>query len=79
MSQTPEEIQADIERQREQLGATVDELSAKLDVKSKAQAKLAEVKDKATTDQGQPRPELIAGATGAVLLVALAVWWRKRS
>jgi TRAP-type C4-dicarboxylate transport system permease small subunit len=37
VSQTPEEIEADIERQREQLAHTVDVLGTKLDEK-KAQA-----------------------------------------
>ncbi len=77
-SQTPEEIQAEIEQQREQLAGTLDALSAKLDVKSQAQAKVAEVKDRATDDQGRPRNELlVAGAVAVVLVVAL-VWWRKR-
>lgn len=37
MSQTPQEIEAEIERQREQLAQTVDALGTKLDEK-KAQA-----------------------------------------
>ena len=48
-NQSPEEIQAEIEQQREQLAGTLDALSAKLDVKSQAQAKVAEV--------GSPTPE----------------------
>ena len=40
---TPEEIQADIERQREQLAQTVDDLGHKLDVKAQARAKVAMV------------------------------------
>ncbi len=43
-SRTPEEIQADIEVQREQLADTVDALSAKLDVKSQAKAKVDDAK-----------------------------------
>ena len=58
-NQTPEEIQAEIEEQREQLAGTLDALSAKLDVKTQAQAKVAEVKDRATTDEGRPRTELL--------------------
>ena len=81
-SQTPEEIQAEIEQKREQLAGTLDALSAKLDVKTQAQAKVAEVKgqvkDRATTDTGRPRTEvLLVGAAVLVATVAL-VWWRKR-
>ena len=38
---TPEEIEADIAAQRAQLAGTVDDLAAKLDVKSQAQQKVA--------------------------------------
>jgi len=41
---TPEEIQADIEKQREHLAETVDQLGHKLDVKAQTQAKVADVK-----------------------------------
>jgi cobalamin biosynthesis Mg chelatase CobN len=81
-SQSPEEIQAEIEQQREQLAGTLDALSAKLDVKSQTQAKVAEVradvKERTTDDSGRPRPELVVlGATVVVVAVAL-VWWRRR-
>ena len=61
-SRTPEEIQADIELQREHLAGTIDALAAKLDVKSQAKKKAAEVKDRATDDSGRPRPELVGAA-----------------
>jgi hypothetical protein len=77
-NQSPEEIQADIEQQREQLAGTLDALSAKLDVKAQAQAKVAEVKDKATTPSGRPRTEvLVFGATVIVVAVALVMWRRR--
>lgn len=80
-SQSPEEIQAEIEQQREQLAGTLDALSAKLDVKSQAQAKVADVKadvrERTTDASGRPRPEvLVFGATVVVVAVAL-VWWRR--
>jgi hypothetical protein len=75
---TPEEIQADIERQREQLAVTVDQLSHKLDVKAQTKAKVADVRDRATTDDGKPRPEVLGAVAGALLAVGLLVWWRSR-
>jgi len=78
MSQTPQQIEAEIEAQRARLGATVDALAAKLDVKSRASAKAADLKDRATTDTGRPRPDLLAVAAVALgLLVALSVWRRR--
>jgi hypothetical protein len=78
-SQTPEQIQADIEAQREQLADTVDQLTAKLDVKSQAQARVADVKDRATTADGKPRPEVLAAAGSLVAMAIVLVWWRHRS
>ena len=66
-NRTPEQTEAEIEEQRAQLAATVDQLSAKLDVKARM-----------TTDSGKPRPEVLAAA-GSLLAMAVAlVWWRRR-
>ena len=43
----PDEIRADIEQSREELGDTVEALAAKTDVKAQAQAKVEDVKDQA--------------------------------
>ena len=88
-NQTPEEIQADIERQRASLADTVDQLGHKLDVKSQAkskvedvksqaQAKAAEVKELSTTDDGKPRPEVLGAAAAVVVGVGLLIWLRRR-
>lgn len=76
---SPGEIEADIERQRDELASTVDALQAKLDVKTRAQHKAAEVRDRVTTADGRPRPELIgaAAALGAAV-VGLVVLRRRR-
>lgn len=61
-------IEAEIEQTREQLGATVDELSHRLDVKGRASDKAAEIKtqvhDKAV-DVSHSVHSCAAGATGA--------------
>ena len=77
-NQSPEEIEREIEVQREQLAGTIDALSAKLDVKSQAQAKVAGVKERATTADGRPRPELLALSAGLVVVLVAVVWWRRR-
>ncbi len=89
MSKTPEEIQADIERQREQLARTVDQLGHKLDVKAQtkskvddvrvqAMAKVDEVKDRSTTEDGKPRPEALGVAVAVLTGLALVMWLRRR-
>ena len=76
---TPDQIEADIERQREELATTVNQLQAKLDVKTRAQQGVADLKDRATTASGRPRPDLTAAAVAAlVVVVGLAVWRRRR-
>jgi uncharacterized protein DUF3618 len=72
------QLQAEIEAQRERLADTVDQLTHKLDVKTQAKERVAVVKDRATTDTGKPRPELVAAAVGVVLVGAVLVWWRRR-
>jgi hypothetical protein len=72
------QLQAEIEAQRERLADTVDQLTHKLDVKTQAKERVAVVKDRATTDSGTPRPELVAAAVGVVVVAAVLVWWRRR-
>jgi nucleotide-binding universal stress UspA family protein len=75
---TPQEIQAEIEAQRQQLASTVDDLAARLDVKSQAQQKVASLKDSATTEDGKPRPEVVAAAASLLAMALVLVWWRGR-
>jgi MYXO-CTERM domain-containing protein len=75
---TPEDIQADIERQREHLAQTVDQLGHKLDVKTQAKEKVADVRNRATTDDGKPRPEVLGVAAAVVIGLGLLIWLRRR-
>ncbi|CAM3840037.1 DUF3618 domain-containing protein [Nocardioides zeicaulis] len=75
---TPEELEAEIALQREQLAATVDQLTDKLDVKAQAQHKVADLKDAATTDDGAPRPEVLAAAASLLAMAVVLVVWRIR-
>ena len=67
--QRPDQIEADVERQREQLAATVTQLHARLNVKTRARRKI---------DELMGRPEVAAAAVlGLVALIALVVWRRR--
>ena len=75
---TPEQLEAEIVQQREQLADTVDQLTAKLDVKSRAQDKVSALKDSATTDSGRPRPEVLGAAGSLVAMAVVLLLWRRR-
>jgi len=34
--------------------------------------------DRATTDDGKPRPDLLAGAAAALVGLVTLMWWRRR-
>ena len=74
--QTPEEIEAEIELKREQLAGTIDALSAKLDVKSQAQAKVADVK--ADVREKATDPNLVAAGAALIAMTITALLLRSR-
>jgi hypothetical protein len=57
---TAPDIQQEIERTQDHLGETVDELAARADVKARARAKAAIIKDKAAEMSGQLRQSQLA-------------------
>ena len=73
---TPEEIERDIARTREQLGDTAEALAAKADVKAHAQEKVAEVKQQARARATSPAA--IAAGAAVVLVVAVIIARRRR-
>jgi len=79
-----DEIEADIARTREELADTVDELAARLDVKTRAQDRVRQTKDQAAArvrelnDRAGPEGRLVGALTAAVLVFAALVTWRRR-
>jgi hypothetical protein len=78
-ARTPEQLENEIEAQRAQLAGTVDELAARLDVKARAQDKVASLRDSATTDTGKPRTEVLAAAGSLVAMGLVLLLWRRRA
>jgi ElaB/YqjD/DUF883 family membrane-anchored ribosome-binding protein len=80
-----DDIEADIEATRQQLGETVEALSAKLDVKQQAKDKVDETKQRvaytaqtaqhAVTDNPQ---KAVPVAAAVVALLLLVIVWRRR-
>jgi hypothetical protein len=58
----PQQLEQEIERTREQLGETVEQLPAKADVKSRARAKAAEVSGRVKTKASQAQQQAAAQA-----------------
>jgi Protein of unknown function (DUF3618) len=84
-------IESDIERTREDLAQTVDQLAAKLDVKTRIRNRITDarndatrqlriMRNRATDDEGRPTPTAMALGGGLVATVAAALamtWWRR--
>ena len=66
--QTPEEIRAEIERTRRELGDTVDALSHKANVKEQARLKKDEVQERVSSN---PAPVIAIIGGGLALLLLL--------
>jgi ElaB/YqjD/DUF883 family membrane-anchored ribosome-binding protein len=73
-------LKADVEATRAQLGRTVDELSARLDVPARARERAARAKDTAVETYRESPPAIIGAAVTLVgLVIGLVVWRRKRA
>lgn len=66
---TVSEVQHDIEQTRDDLAHTVDQLAAKLDVKSRVRERIGET----------PTSWAVGAAAGASLLMVLVLWRRHRT
>lgn len=76
----PAQIQAEIEATRAQLGRTVDELSARLDVPARAKEKAYRARDTAVETYRESPPVVIGAAVAlAGLVVGLVILRRTRA
>ena len=87
---TAQEMQQQIERTREHLGETVDELAARADMKARARAKAAEARARAQDMAAQVSGRMAnsdalhrrwpaAVAAGVVIAGSVALWrWKKK-
>jgi len=88
-----DDIQADIEQTRKELGQTVDALSAKLDVKERTQHKAAEAKERITQQAQHVKDDVVDKARTArssravpvaavvvvvAAIVGIVIWSRRR-
>jgi len=80
-TRSPEEIRADIEQTREEVGDTVEALAAKTDVKAQARGRIDEVKAKAKSSTPESGQQVVAKVRenpapvvlGAAVLVAFLI------
>jgi len=76
----PAQIQAEIEATRAQLGRTVDELSARLDVPARTREKVARAEDTAVETYRESPPVVIsAGLALAGLVLGLVILRKRRA
>jgi ElaB/YqjD/DUF883 family membrane-anchored ribosome-binding protein len=75
----PAQIQAEIEATRAQLGRTVDELSARLDVPARAKEKAFRARDTAVETYRESPPAVIGAAVAlAGVVLGVIILRRKR-
>jgi hypothetical protein len=76
-SADPDQIRAEIEATREELGRTVDELAARLDVPSRARENALRARDTVVETYRESPPAVLGAAVALVALVVGVVVWRR--
>ena len=75
----PDAIKAEIDATREDLGRTVDELAARLDVPSRATERALRARDTVVETYRESPPAVLGVAAALVaVVVGVVVWRRKR-
>ena len=81
-TRTSEEIEADLARTRQELGETVEQLAAKVDVKTRSKQWFQDTKERTLAQSRQVVDEhgreLAMGGAAVAGLVLLVVVWRVR-
>ena len=76
----PDAIKAEIDATRQQLAATVDELSRRLDVPARTRERVYRARDTAVETYRENPPIVLGiGLALAAAVIGLVVWRRKRS
>jgi hypothetical protein len=74
----PDAIRAEIEATREQLGRTVNELAARLDVPSRAKERALRARDTVVETYRESPPAALGAAVVLLALVVGIVVWRRK-
>lgn len=75
---TADEIEREIDERTQRLAANVDDLVARMRPGRIASDGVQSVKRRFVTDTGAPRLEVVGAAVGALVGVAVLVWWTRR-
>ena len=73
----PDAIRADIEATREQLGRTVDELAARLDLPGRVKERALRARD-TVVETYRESPPVVLGVAGVLLAVVVIIWRKQR-
>jgi Protein of unknown function (DUF3618) len=76
---TADELEQGIERTREHLGETIEELAGKADMKARARARAADVSDRVRQSQVLQRRWPVAVVAGVLIAGSVIIWRRRRN
>ena len=74
----PEALQAHVDATREQLARTLDDLAARMDVRSRAHERLLRLRDTVVETYRESPPVVLGAAALLAVAVGTAVWRKKR-
>ena len=75
---TPDEIEHELAETTRRLAARVDQLVYRVQPRQLVNRGLSRVRAKLVTPDGQPRPEVVGAAVGALVGLAVLVWRARR-